>query len=359
MTKILSYFKNKNLDIYIFVPVIFLIIVGIFGIFSVSMRIDNKYDLLIKKHLIFCVFGLTIIYLFSKLSLKNLIMISILIFTCSILLSISTIFFFPETKGANRWIKLFNFSFQPTEVLKPSFIILSSLLLARYNSKKDFSFLINLILFTTISIILLRQPDFGMFILFFSVWILQIFNTQIEKKKILPILLIFSGALMLSYILLDHVKFRINNFLFSNIGDNYQINKSLNSFSNGGFFGQGIGNGEVSKNLPDAHSDFIYALIGEEFGFITAVLVLILYFVIYFRIFMISKITNNFFILNSLIGLGNILIFQTIINVSSSLNLMPTKGMTLPFISYGGSSIISSSIIIGFILTLINYAKKE
>ena len=94
MTKILSNFKNKNLDIYIFVPVIFLIIVGIFGVFSVSMRIDNKYDLLIKKHLIFCVFGLTIIYLFSKLSLKNLIMISILIFTCSILLSISTIFFF-------------------------------------------------------------------------------------------------------------------------------------------------------------------------------------------------------------------------------------------------------------------------
>ena len=134
---------------------------------------------------------------------------------------------------------------------------------------------------------------------------------------------------------------------------------SLKSFSNGGFFGQGIGNGEVSKNLPDAHSDFIYALIGEEFGFITALLVLLLYFVIYFRIFMISKITNNFFILNSLVGLGNILIFQTIINVSSSLNLMPTKGMTLPFISYGGSSIISSSIIIGFILTLINYAKKE
>ena len=126
-----------------------------------------------------------------------------------------------------------------------------------------------------------------------------------------------------------------------------------------GFFGQGIGNGIISKNLPDAHSDFVYALIGEELGFVTAFLILLFYITIYIRIFIISKITKNFFILNSLIGLGNIFIFQTIINISSSLNLLPTKGMTLPFISYGGSSLISSSLIIGFILTLINYAKNQ
>ena len=205
----------------------------------------------------------------------------------------------------------------------------------------------------------MSQPDFGMFILFFSVWIIQILNSSLEKKIIFPIICLFLLSFILSYIFLDHVKFRIDNFLFSNIGDNYQINKSLESFSNGGLFGQGIGNGMVSKNLPDAHSDFIYALIGEEFGFITAFLILAFYIIIYVRIFIISQITNNLFILNSLTGLGNILIFQTIINISSSLNLLPTKGMTLPFISYGGSSIISSSLIIGFILTLINNAKKQ
>ena len=138
--------------------------------------------------------------------------------------------------------------------------------------------------------------------------------------------------------------------------DNYQINKSLESFSNGGLFGQGR-YGIVFKNLPDAHSDFIYALIGEEFGFVTRFPVLVFYVIIYVRIFIISQITKNLFILNSLTGLENILIFQTIINISSSLNLLPTKGMTLPFISYGGSSIISSSLIIGFILTLVNNAK--
>ena len=359
MNKLLFINQKSNFDFFIFIPILFLIIIGIFGIFSVSMRIDDKYEFLIRKHLVFCLIGLIIIISFSKLSIKNLILISISLFIVAIILSVATIFFFPETKGASRWIKLFNFSFQPTEILKPTFVILSSLLLGRYKSKQDFSFILNVILFCIISLILLSQPDFGMFILFFCVWILQVVNSNIEKKIILPIIFIFFISFVLSYFLLDHVKFRIDNFLFSDVGDNYQITKSLESFSSGGFFGQGIGNGIISKNLPDAHSDFVYALIGEELGFVTAFLILLFYITIYMRIFFISKITKNFFILNSLIGLGNIFIFQTIINISSSLNLLPTKGMTLPFISYGGSSLISSSLIIGFILTLINYAKNQ
>ena len=359
MFKFLSLNKKNNPDLLIFLPIIFLIIIGIFGIFSISMRIDGKYDFLIKKHLIFCFVGVIMIFYFSKISIKNLIFSSIILFTISFILSIATIFFFPETKGASRWIKLFNFSLQPTEILKPSFVILSSLLLGRYNNKKDFSFLLNIILFRLISLILLSQPDFGMFILFFCVWILQVLNSNLEKKIIFPILGLFFLTFVLSYLFIDHVRFRIDNFLFPTIGDNYQITKSLESFANGGLFGQGIGNGTVSKNLPDAHSDFIYALIGEEFGFITAFSILIFYIIIYIRIYFVSKITKNLFILNSLTGLGNILIFQTIINISSSLNLLPTKGMTLPFISYGGSSIISSSLVVGFILTLIKNAKNQ
>ena len=323
------------------------------------MRLDEKFEFLIKKHIIFCLMGLIIIFTFSRLSIKNVILISIILFIICIFLSISTIFFFPETKGASRWIILFNFSFQPTEILKPTFVILSSLLLGRYKSKRDFSFILNITLFGLISLILLSQPDFWYVHSIFLCLDNPNFEFKHRKKVILPIIFMFLLAFVLSYIHLDHVKFRIDNFLFSNVGDNYQISKSLESFSNGGLFGQGIGNGIVSKNLPDAHSDFIYALIGEEFGFITALFVLIFYIVIYVRIFIVSKITKNFFILNSLIGLGNIFIFQTIINISSSLNLLPTKGMTLPFISYGGSSIISSSLTIGFILTLLNYAKNK
>ena len=357
--------KNKidadfflGIDKWILFPTLILLIIGIFGVFSASTRPDEKYDILIKKHLIFCILGFIIIFIFSNLSIKNIIIFSIFFFFISILLSISAILFFPEMKGASRWIKVFSFSFQPTEILKPTFVILSALLLGRYKSKNDFSLLLNLILFSSITLILFIQPDFGMFILIFSVWIIQIISSNLEKNKIFPILSLFTMIILCGYFFLDHVKFRINNFLFPSIGDNYQINKSLESFSSGGISGKGIGKGEVSKSLPDAHSDFIFALIGEELGFITLLIIISLFLVIHIRIFQISRYTNNFFTMNALTGLANILFFQTVINISSSLNLLPTKGMTLPFISYGGSSLISCSIVIGFVLALIRSTKN-
>jgi len=349
----------NDLDKWIFLPVVVLLIIGIFAVFSASTRVDEKYDLLFKKHLIFCTLSLFLIFFLSKLSLKNLIILSIFFFLLSFVMLTTTIFFFSETKGASRWLKIFGFSFQPSEVLKPSFVIISSLLLSRYKTKGDLSFLINLIIFVLISILLLKQPDFGMFLLIASVWLIQIFNTNINLKFILIIISSFLLVFVLCYLSLDHVRFRINNFFFSNIGDNYQITKSLESFANGGFFGQGLGNGVISKNLPDAHSDFIYALIGEEFGFLTVLFIILLYMTLYLRVFIIAHNTKNFFIFNSITGLINIVIFQAIINISSSLNILPTKGMTLPLISYGGSSLISSSIIVGFILVFSKILKNE
>ncbi len=349
----------SDLDKWISLPVVILLLIGIFAVFSASTRIDEKYDLLFKKHLIFCTFSLFLIFFLSKLSLKNLIILSIFLFLITFVMLTTTIFFFSETKGASRWIKIFGFSFQPSEVLKPSFVIISSLLLSRYKAKGDLSFLINLIIFVLISILLLKQPDFGMFLLISFVWLIQILNTKLNLKFVLIIISSFLLVFILSYLSLDHVRFRINNFFFSNIGDNYQITKSLESFANGGFFGQGLGNGVISKNLPDAHSDFIYALIGEEFGFLTVFFIILLYMTLYLRVFIIAHNTKNFFIFNSITGLTNIVIFQAIINISSSLNILPTKGMTLPLISYGGSSLISSSIIVGFILVLIRMLKNE
>jgi len=358
-SKILSKNFFFGIDKWIFFSILILITIGMFGVFSASTRPDDKYDILIKKHLIFCLIGLFLMVILSKISIKNLIIISISFFLISLILSLSTIIFFSEMKGASRWISILNFSFQPTEILKPSFIILSALLLGRYKSKNDFSFLLNISLFSIITLILLKQPDFGMFILIFIVWIIQIISSNLEKNKVIPIIASFFLIFLSSYFVFDHVQFRINNFFFADVGDNYQITKSLESFANGGILGKGLGNGVVSKNLPDAHSDFIFALIGEEFGYIMSFFIICLFLLIHFRIYHLSKITNNFFTINALTGLGNILFFQTIINISSSLNLLPTKGMTLPFISYGGSSLISSSIIIGFILALIRSTKNE
>ena len=356
-TKFLNLFID--LDIWIFLSVVTLILIGIFAVFSASTRIDEKYDLLFKKHLIFCILGFFVICVISKATLKNVIFLSILIFLVSLMMSLSTIIFFSETKGASRWIKILNFSFQPSEIIKPSFVIISSLLLSRFKSKTDYSFFANVFIFVVISIILLKQPDFGMFLLIFVVWIIQIFNSRLDLKIITPIVIGFASVIVSSYIFLDHVRFRINNFFFSDIGDNYQINKSLDSFANGGLFGKGLGNGSVSKSLPDAHSDFIFALVGEEFGFLTVFAIIFLYMLIYLRVFFICQKTENFFIINSISGLVHLLIFQTIINISSTLNILPTKGMTLPFISYGGSSFLSCAILIGFIMVFIKEGKNE
>ena len=208
---------------------------------------------------------------------------------------VAAIFFFPETKGANRWIKFYNFSFQPSELLKPSFIVLSAVLLGRYKIKNDYSFFLNILCLIIISSLLILQPDFGMFILIFAVWLIQILSSNINLKIIIPIVLSFILVFLLCFFTLEHVKFRIMNFFFSEVGDNYQISKSLDSFENGGLFGKGIGEGTIAKNLPDVHSDFIFALIGEELGGFFAILIIGVYIAMYVRIHIISQRSNNFF----------------------------------------------------------------
>ena len=352
----------SNIDKLILICTLLILLFGIISISSINQHFEGKFyfspDLLLKKHLIFCIVGLVIIFALSQFSLKHLIYFSLFIFVLSIILCVAAIFFFPETKGASRWIKFYDFSFQPSELFKPSFIILSAVLLGRYKIKNDYSFFLNILSFIIISSLLILQPDFGMFVLIFAVWLIQILSSNINLKKIISIVLSFILVFLLCFFTLEHVKFRIMNFFFSEVGDNYQISKSLDSFENGGLFGKGIGEGTIAKNLPDVHSDFIFALIGEELGGFFAILIVGLYILIYVRIHIISQRSNNFFIVTSLTGLANIFIFQVIINISSSLNIIPTKGMTLPFISYGGSSLVSSSIIVGFILLLIKEDKN-
>ncbi len=356
MNKLSFSLKNwwSSIDKYILFSTFILLLFGIILVFSASQVFETKYNsspnYLFKKHIIFCFLGLMLIILFSSLQAKNIVIISIVIFVISTILSIVAIFFFPETKGANRWIKIFNYSFQPSELLKPSFIIISALLISRYKNKFDNSLVINILLFSFISSILIMQPDFGMCFLVFSLWSLQMIMLNINFMFFL--FFVFLIVSFYGFFFLEHVQFRIKNFFFSDVGDNYQIKTSLESFSNGGFFGKGIGNGVVSKNLPDVHSDFIFALAGEELGFVLSIIILLTYLFIFCRVFFTTKDEKNFFIYISSLSLTTILLFQALINISSSLNMIPTKGMTLPFISYGGSSMLSNSILIGFILAL-------
>ena len=346
----------RSIDKIIFIPILILLFIGIIAISSASQKfgtINLKSNLMWNKHLIFCILSLFTIFIISKLSTKQIIILSISLFSLSIILCFTALIISQETKGATRWLNFIYFSIQPSELAKPTFIILSSLLFVRYKIKEDFSLIINLFCLSLISLILIMQPDFGMLILICVVWVIQLLTINIKSKILYPIISAILGIFLLCFFILDHVRFRIMHYLFSGIGDNYQITKSIDSFKSGGFFGQGIGEGIISKKLPDSHSDFVYALISEELGIIVAIIILFLYMIPYIRIHYICQRSSNLFIITSLTGLSNIFLFQTIINISSTLNIIPTKGMTLPFISYGGSSLFSSALLIGFILVLI------
>ncbi len=349
-----KYIKNwwGNIDKWILSLSLLLISIGTLLIFSSSTYIESKYSLLINKHLVFVPISLLTIFFISTISLRSLIIISIMSFFFFLLLSYFPLFLSVEMKGAKRWIKFLNFTIQPSEFLKPTYVIVSALLLSRFQKKKDNSFYINLLLLSLICVALIMQPDFGMFVLIFCTWFIQLILSGISYKFIVMMVIFGIFFTTLAYFGHDHVRFRINNFFDKDLGDNYQINNSLEAFSNGGFFGKGIGSGIFSKKLPDVHSDFIFSLAGEELGFFFSCALIFVYSLIFYRIIINALKINNLFIFLSVSGLSIMFIFQTIINMASTINLIPTKGMTLPFLSYGGSSLLSCSIMIGFILCL-------
>ena len=344
-----------SIDKWILFSTVLLLLFGLMLTLSGSSKIEYKYDYpagyLFNKQIIFVFLSLLVILISSMLSVKNLIFFSISTFFIFIILSFLPLFQ-EEIKGASRWIKFFNFSIQPSEFLKPTFIIMSALLLSRYKKKADNSFFLNFLLFSLLGFVLFLQPDFGMFVLFFLTWLIQLILAGLPFKFMSLIILFGSFIFIISFLTHDHIRFRILNYFNSDIGDNYQVNKAIESFSNGGFFGTGLGGGFFSKRLPDVHSDFIFALAGEELGFVFLCFIIFLYIILFYRV--VSSMVNekNLFVFLSASSLILILIFQCLINISSAVNLIPTKGMTLPFLSYGGSSLLSCSLIIGLLLAL-------
>lgn len=345
-----------SIDKWIFLLSLLLIFIGFFLILSSSSSYENRYDLsdgyLIKKHIFFIPISIFIILTTSNLSVRNLIKFSIIIFIISLILSYIPIILDREIQGAKRWIKLYFITIQPTEFLKPSFAIFSALLLSRFHKKKDYSLMFNFFIFFLIGLSLILQPDFGMLILIFLMWLPQIIISGISIKVVALIILVGFLTSVFAFFRYDQISFRLKNYFYNEFGDNYQIKKSLEAISNGGFFGKGLGSGKVSERLPDAHSDFIFALAGEELGLFFLIFIIIIYLLIFYRVIISIIREKNLFVFIACSGLILVFINQCIINICSSINLIPTKGMTLPFLSYGGSSYLSCSLVIGFILCL-------
>ncbi|MBR6409307.1 MAG: cell division protein FtsW [Alphaproteobacteria bacterium] len=333
------------------------IFIGAFLVFSASpsvARTNNFADYhFIKKQIVFIIGALVILFSTSMMRLKNIRRLSIICYLIFLALMIVTLFAGYSTKGASRWIRILGFTLQPSEFIKPTFVVVSAWLLEGSKKYADFpGSLLSCGLFALTITMLYLQPDFGMMIVVTSIWVLQLFLAGLPMVivTILPFLGLIMG--IGAYLTLDHVHDRIQQFLFSGGELSYQVRKSMEAFENGNLLGRGPGEGTVKLHLPDAHTDFIFAVAGEEFGVWLCLLLVIIFAIIVIRSLRLSLKDNNLFIIYASAGLAASFGLQSIINMASTLHLIPTKGMTLPFISYGGSSLFASALGMGMLLAL-------
>ncbi len=353
----------KNIDKFLFFLIITLFIIGLFfSLVSTSLLVSDKLDTndytFFLKHLFFVFLGVMIIFILSSVNEDKLIEISPLIFSFSLITLILVPFIGVEVNSAKRWIDLFFLPrFQPIELVKPFLIVLISIILSteKYKNiylKYLFSFLITLI----IGLLLAVQPDIGQTLLIFFCWSVLIFISGINIVFLISSCFIFSTGL---YFLIkfvpkfDYIKSRILSFFNSETGThNAQSEKAIDSITSGGYFGKGIGEGTLKNRVPEAHTDYIISVISEEFGVIAIILILFLFLVFIYSVFKKVYSENNERTKLILVGCISLILVQAMIHIGVNIRLFPTTGMTLPFISSGGSSIISISILSGIILNL-------
>jgi len=337
----------------------FLLVLGIllFGLMMtassspwIAKKINVDKFFFLKKQLIFAGVAVFLLIVISFLDQEKIKIFSLLGLLGAIALLMMVLIFGSEAKGAKRWITIGGFTLQPSEFAKTFFIICNAFILQRLHLEKwHVKYGISLGLYFLIVCLLILQPDFGMTITFTVLWVAQLFLYDLPLPFIYFLgFVAFIGAIG-AYVVLPHVADRINKFLDSG-EKNYQAERSIDAFVNGGFFGEGPGNGMVKKFIPDAHTDFIFAVVGEEYGIFSCAVIVLVFAYLITRIVKRALDEEDMFIYLALCGLMVQFTMQVIVNIGVSLKLLPTKGMTLPFISYGGSSMIAMSICFGLIL---------
>lgn len=334
-----------------------LIVLGILLTFSASPAVATRIGFdsyhFIKRHLFFAPLAYMVMIALSMQKLKFIRRLSLVGYLAAIALVVCTFFFGEANKGAARWLMVFGFSLQPSEFVKPFFIVTAAWLFDGERRHPEFpGNLLSTALFLFTALLIARQPDIGMTMVITAVWLFQFFLNGMPLLLLGVAGLIGMGAVIAAYFAFPHFQIRIHQFLASGGELSYQVKKSLEAFQSGSLFGRGPGEGVVRSSIPDAHTDFIYAVAAEEYGVFLCLAIVALYLVIVIRSMIISCKDNNLFIILSASGLAASFGLQSIINMASTLHLMPTKGMTLPFISYGGSSIIATAVGMGMLLAI-------
>ena len=320
---------------------------------AVATRIGLESFHFVHRHFIFLPMALAVMIGTSLLTPRGVRRLALLVFVGAIIAMVAVLLVGVETKGATRWLSVAGFSLQPSEFIKPSFAVVAAWMFSAQKLDDDVpGYAIAIFLFVTVVGLLLLQPDFGMSIVIACVWAVQFFIAGLPLVLVGAIALLFILGGFGAYLSFDHVRSRIDRFLDPVGGKGYQVEKSLDAFENGGLFGRGPGEGRVKEVLPDAHTDFILAVAGEEFGLLLCLLIVILFAFVVLRGFSRVFKDSDFFVMVAVAGLLTQFALQAIINIASTTNLIPPKGMTLPFISYGGSSTLALALGMGMVLAL-------
>jgi len=357
----------RNIDKQILFLFAFLLLLGLFFSFSsttsvMSDKMNKQTYFFFIRHLMFVSISLLLIFMISIQEKNKLTKVLTYLFIFSTVLLFLTLIVGVEIKGSMRWVAFDPLPrFQPVELLKPLFIIFVAKIIV-LNEKKDIyiRYFYSLIILLLIVTILINQPDLGQTFLLTLTWITMIFVSGFNMiiLSILGLAFLITIALLIFFLpeKFGYVFLRIKTFLDPKAGDNFQSQKALEAIKQGGLTGQGMGEGILKDKVPEAHTDYIIAVISEEFGAIFVLFIVIIFLFIGYKVLNKVFSGNDEFLKLALVGLVSLLIIQTFIHIGVNSRLFPTTGMTLPFLSYGGSSLIGSSIIAGIIL---NFTRKD
>jgi len=357
----------RNVDKQILFLFVFLLLLGLLFSFSsttsvMSEKMNKQTYFFFIKHLVFVSISLFLIFMISVQNKEKLIKILTYLFIASTVLLFLTLIFGVEIKGSRRWLD-FGFlpRFQPIELLKPLFIIfIAKIIVSNEKTQIYKRYLYSFFALLIIILILINQPDLGQILLLTLTWVTMIFVSGFNMfiLSILGFLFLLTISLLIFLLpgKFGYVFLRIKTFLDPKAGDNFQSQKALETIKEGGLTGQGMGEGVLKDMVPEAHTDYIIAVISEEFGAIFVLFIIMIFLFIGYKVLNKVFSGNNEFLKLALVGLISLLIIQTFIHIGVNIRLLPTTGMTLPFLSYGGSSLVGSSIIAGIIL---NFTRKD
>ena len=337
--------------------VVLLLLTGLVLSFAASPPVAERIGLapmhFVLRHAIYVPLAAAVMIGCSFLTHRQVRRTALIMLFAGLILMVLVLFIGAEVKGSRRWIFIVGFSLQPSEFVKPAFIIITAWLFAEGTKRPEVpGRLLAVVLLIIVAALLIAEPDLGQTMLVFAVWGALFFLAGVSPIIVAGLAVTSIAGLFIAYRMYPHVAARIDRFLDPASGDTYQVDTALKSFQRGGWSGAGPGEGVMKRVLPDSHTDFVFAVVAEEFGIVLCLILVLIFAVIVMRGLMLAFRRKNTFERLAIAGLVTQIGVQAFINIGVNLQLLPAKGMTLPFISYGGSALLAAAVTVGFLLAL-------